>query len=428
METVSVLSMVAAGLALYTALYHGFIFHLRRQERDHLWLAVTGLGVLGVSAGSGMLYGATDVETGEFWQRFMFATSPLILVGFLRFSFTFLRVEHRRLDRAALGFSGLVVLLATATPLIFTGEAAVQHPTPFGSVFVQSSLSPVGYAVVAGFLGFFAAALVLHARHLRGTDPASRVLFAALCVWFATGLNDGAVAVGLYQAPYLLCFGYLGILVGTSSILLRRFTASIGTLERFADHLHEMVEERTEEVRKRELQLAHGEQLAAIGTLAASVAHEINNPIAFVHSNLNRLQEIWNKPDSAEDVEEILAECREGTERVRVIVTELLKLSRQSDGRMSPVDLNQLVESVLPVLRPLARYRAELHTNLPPVPKVNADPRLLSQVILNLVVNSLEAVPEGHAEANRVTVSTAYEDGSVWLMVSDTGAGIPTDL
>jgi signal transduction histidine kinase len=126
-------------------------------------------------------------------------------------------------------------------------------------------------------------------------------------------------------------------------------------------------------------------------------------------------------------VEEILLECREGTERVRGIVSDLLSLARRGDGRTDEVDLHEVIASVLPVVRKFARYRAALVTDLRGVPRLRGDARLLGQVVLNLVMNALQAIPEGSAERNRVCISTSLADGAAWLEVSDTGPGIPAE-
>ena len=85
------------------------------------------------------------------------------------------------------------------------------------------------------------------------------------------------------------------------------------------------------------------------------------------------------------------------------------------------------MSKVLPVVRKFARHRAALVTDLRGVPRLRGDARLLGQVVLNLVMNGLQAIPEGSAERNRVCVSTSFADGSAWLEVSDTGNGIPAE-
>jgi signal transduction histidine kinase len=427
MQWASGLALATATVAFFSALYHGWLYHLRRWDTEHLWLAISALGVVAVSGTQAMLYGAASVEQGELWQRWMFVASTPILVGFLRFSFCFLGVWPRWLDRAGLLFAAVVVSLCLGTDRVFDGTPVPREIGFLGAAFVESGIDAVGYAVMVTFFAFFGAAVALHARQLP-RHAAARSIFPNLCVWLVTGTSDGLVAAGLYSGPYLLVLGYVAVLAGISRVLFIRFVRSADDLERFASEMHEMVEARTEELRQKDLQLAHGERLATLGTLAASVAHEINNPIAFVHSNLNRLEELYEKPEAGDETREILAECRQGTERVRAIVANLLDLARRGERDAGPVDLAEVIGSILPLVRSKARSRARIVTRLAKVPAVLGDATLLGQVVLNLVVNALEAIPEDAPERNQVTISTHAGAGVVRLEVADTGVGIDPAL
>lgn len=428
MSPASAIAFSAALVVLYVASFHGWIFWLRREEREHLWLAVTACAIASFGVTAALLYSARTVEEGIYWQRVMFLTSCPLLVGFLRFSFCFLGLDRPLADRIALVFGAGVALLALASNLPFTGEPIRHHVPLFGLDWVESSLSPFGHAIMASYFVAFAYLIALYARHVRAGGREVRTLLATLCLWCTAALSDAAVASGIYDAPYSLAFGYLAIVLGFSGILVRRLLHARSELERLASRLEEEVEARSEELQRKELQLARGERLATIGTLAASVAHEINNPIAFVHSNLNRLDEMWDKDEGRDEVGEILAECREGTERVRGIVSDLLRLARSGDVRMEPVDLHETIAKVLPLARGSARRRARLSTRLAGVPRVLGDERLLGQVVLNLVMNALQAIPEGTPETNSVSVSTSCEGGGVRLVVADTGPGISEEL
>jgi signal transduction histidine kinase len=428
MSFASASALSAALIVLYVASFHAWIYWQRREEREHLWLAVTASGIAGFGVTAAMLYSAHTVEEGIYWQRAMFLTSCPLLVGFLGFSHSFLGVERPLVVRVGLAFSGSVVLLAYASDLLLTGEPLVRRAPLFGLHWVESVISPLGRALMASYFVAFAYLIALYTRHARSGGREVRTLLVTLCLWCAAGASDAAVAMGVYDAPYSLAFGYLAIVVGFSGILIRRLLQARTELERLASRLEEDVETRSEELRRKELQLARGEQLATIGTLAASVAHEINNPIAFVHSNLNRLDEMWDKDEERDEVSEILDECREGTERVRGIVSDLLRLSRSGDVRTEPVDLHETIAKALPLARGPARRRARLSTRLAGVPRVLGDERLLGQVVLNLVMNALQAIPEGTPETNQVSVSTSSEGGGVRLVVADTGPGIPEEL
>jgi signal transduction histidine kinase len=428
MSLASAFALSAALIVLYVACFHAWIFWQRREEREHLWLAVTAAAIAAYGVAAAMLYSAGSMEEGITWQRVMFLTSCPLLVGFLRFSFAFLDVERPRAARIGLAFAAGVALVLIGSDLVFTGQAVARSAPLFGLHWTESGLSPFGRALMASYFVAFAYLIALYTRHARRGGRDVRTLLVTLCLWCTAGLSDAAVAMGFYEAPYSLAFGYLAIVLGFSSILIRRLLQARTELESLAAGLEEEVETRSEELRRKDLQLARGEQLATVGTLAASVAHEINNPIAFVHSNLNRLGEMWDKDDERDEVAEILAECREGTERVSSIVSDLLRLARSGDVRTEPVDLHETIAKALPLARGPARRRARLTTRLAGVPRVEGDERLLGQVVLNLVMNALQAIPEGTPETNEVSVSTSLEGGNVRLVVADTGPGIPEEL
>ncbi len=311
--------------------------------------------------------------------------------------------------------------------LVFGGAAIERNVDYLGLHYYARDLGPFGFATVAVFGAYITFVVRIWFVHRRKISEGSNLRIAAFSLLLLAGISDMAVGLRFYEAPLLIVFGYTGFLVALSSILLRRLVHSMDEVERSAVELYDLVAQRTEELRQKDLQLAHGERMATIGTLAASVAHEINNPIAFVSSNLNHLERITKEIELTE-VSEIIFECREGVDRVRGIVADLLSMARRSDGFEEPVDLVEVVRSALGMLANEARYRTRLETQLAAVPHVLGDARLLGQVVVNLVLNAIQAIPEGDPESNQVTVSTSNENGSVQLVVRDTGPGIPKGL
>jgi PAS domain S-box-containing protein len=183
-----------------------------------------------------------------------------------------------------------------------------------------------------------------------------------------------------------------------------------------------------EEMRAR---LALADRMASVGTLAAGVAHEINNPLAYVIANLDYArQELCEAnpgqaPKEAE-VPEALKEAREGAERVRVIVKELKMFSRPDDERMELVDVHRAIDSAATMAWNEIRHRARLVKEYQPVPSVYGNEARLGQVFLNLLVNAAQAIPEGAADRNEIRVSTRLdEQGRIVIEVRDTGGGIP---
>jgi two-component system, cell cycle sensor histidine kinase and response regulator CckA len=180
------------------------------------------------------------------------------------------------------------------------------------------------------------------------------------------------------------------------------------------------------ERKQMETQLAQAGRLASVGLLAAGVAHEVNNPLAYIMNNITYA--IANLPDHVEDVACALREARTGAERVRDIVQGLKTFSRSDDEKIVPTDVCRLLDSAIRVAHNEIRHRALLVRDYDHVPPVEADGRLV-QVFLNLIVNATHAIHEGDVQRNRITVSARHlaETNEVAVQVSDTGIGIPPE-
>jgi signal transduction histidine kinase len=409
---------------IYTALLHAWIYAHRRAARAHLWLAISALGSAGIAIAVIGRSAATTTEAAISWQRWQMVGGAVLAIGFVRWAHAALRLQRPRLERAVDVFVALDCI-AVACGAIFSDEIAMRPALGRDGVVPEAMLTPFGTVVVAIF-----AALVLYVGVELGraarqrSEP--RPLFAAYCLFAVALLHDVGVGVNLVNGTQLLPLGYLVMISGLSAVLVRHFVRSMGRAEQLATDLHARVEERSAELRRKERQLVHGERLAALGTLAAGVAHEINDPMAFVSSNLNRVEEIWSHPVERRDVPEILDECHDGLARLRATVAELLRLARRSESATVPVDLAEVVASVLPLVRAEGRFRARWTEFLTAVPAVRGDPGLLAQVALQLLLNGIRSIPEGDAGAHRIAVSTGSERGRVRLRVRDSGPPIPS--
>ena len=188
-------------------------------------------------------------------------------------------------------------------------------------------------------------------------------------------------------------------------------------------------------------QLMISDRMASVGTLAAGVAHEINNPLAAVIGNLEYIAETVARPPGSEiatahsdawiieEIREPLDDARNAAERVRFIVRDLKIFSRSSAKEVSgPVDVNAIMDSSLRMAWNEVRHRARLVKDLAEIPTVDANEARLGQVFLNLVVNAAQAITEGNAERNEILVRTRLEGERVIVEVSDTGVGIPAEI
>jgi PAS domain S-box-containing protein len=179
-----------------------------------------------------------------------------------------------------------------------------------------------------------------------------------------------------------------------------------------------------------QLQLA--DRLATMGTLAAGVAHEINNPLAFVTSNIEYVADVLERarggeldPQTYDDVIKALRASQGGAERVRVIVRDLRAFARTEQEAITRLDLRRLLDAAANMIRNEVRHHATVEKDYGPVPWVDANEPRLVQVFLNLIQNAAHAIPAGSASANSIRLVTrTSEGGDAIVEVRDTGGGI----
>lgn len=190
----------------------------------------------------------------------------------------------------------------------------------------------------------------------------------------------------------------------------------------------------TDELETRK-QLVHTDRLASLGALAAGVAHEINNPAAFIllgTQQLGRLLQQLPTDDASSPTRvrmtEVVGDLHDGVQRIAQIVGELRMFARIPESAVStPVDVNRLMTSAVTLTQAVVKSRAKVELDLGQLPPLPGDHARLGQVFVNLLVNAAQAIPTGDPERHRVRVETREKSGSVIVRVSDTGVGIPEE-
>jgi PAS domain S-box-containing protein len=183
--------------------------------------------------------------------------------------------------------------------------------------------------------------------------------------------------------------------------------------------------------RRHEAQLIISDRMASVGSLAAGVTHEINNPLAAVLANLElALGDARSLPASrtTERLIEELADAQEAANRVREIVRDLKLFSRSEEERLGPVDAREVLESALRMAWNEIRHRARLVRIFEDVPLVYGNDARLGQVFLNLLVNAAQAIPDGRAEANEIRVSLRRVGERVLVEIVDSGSGMSDEV
>lgn len=229
------------------------------------------------------------------------------------------------------------------------------------------------------------------------------------------------------------------------------------------------LEEANQHLKQNQVQLVQSEKMASIGQLAAGVAHEINNPVGFINSNLTTLDEyrrdltalinnyleleqlatknpaLSNNQDLVStleairnlkekmdldfilgDFDKIISESREGTDRIKKIVQDLKDFSHVDQAELKWANLNKGLESTLNIVWNEIKYKATVKKDYGDIPEVYCYPQQLNQVFMNILVNAAHAIED----KGEIKISTAYLDGAepmVEIRISDTGKGIPPE-
>jgi len=176
------------------------------------------------------------------------------------------------------------------------------------------------------------------------------------------------------------------------------------------------------EARRLQQRLTIADRMASVGTLAAGVAHEVNNPLAYVKSNVDFA--VAAGPALPAAVLEALTQAQDGIERIRVTVRDLKTFTRGEEETRKLVEVNRVLETSLSMAGNEIRHRARLFTELRSVGPVLMNEAKLGQVFLNLLVNAAHAIPDGAASENAITVRTTDDGERVTIEISDTGRGI----
>ena len=227
--------------------------------------------------------------------------------------------------------------------------------------------------------------------------------------------------------------------------LLRRYTQMTALNIQLSDTRHQLVQ---------------SEKLASIGQLAAGVAHEINNPIGYVHSNIGALEkylhdlfnmlaayelaeaEITSPETSAriealrkgfdieflrEDIPQLMKETKEGISRVKKIVRDLKDFSRiDNTDQYQLANLHHGIDSTLNIVANEIKYKADVIKEYGDLPEVECLPTQINQVIMNLCVNAAHAISD--AKRGKIIIRTGCSGKNVWIEVGDTGSGIAADV
>jgi len=351
----------------------------------------------------------------------------LHVVAWLRYSNAHLGLKAQRWEQwyeRILLVGGLLALLPT---IAYRNQLQTHTFHALDFRYIDPVPTPFGIVLLAALLSVFA---LLTVRYLgawvRGSPDAPVHVFA-LCAFLIMGVNDACIlALGL-DLPYLLDVGF-ALPVGAVTVsLTNRFAADAHDLHRLRQRLQLVVDERTRELGSTLQALHRAEKLAALGQLAAGVAHEVNSPLAVITANLKGLAEF--EPCLSADSRESITDALVASGRVAHIARQLLDTSRVAASG-SPVQSVLVSDAVAESVRTALSTcgdRVELATDVPLDLTALAQHETLVQVLVNLIVNGAQSIPEERTDG-RVIVRGERKEGRVLIVVEDNGSGMTEEV
>jgi len=422
------IALLSAGIALYVAVL------ARQLSRAPGWhdqryfalaaVAVSGFALLNIPTTAPILS-----ATGVFiCSRIQFALAAVHTAAWLRYSTALVGRPGSQTDRRLLPVLGLFGAIGALTPAFVTSDVFTHTFRPLGIVYRSARMT------VAGDLGYAVVLLLLlvpvtrFARAWRHGVANAGVQFLALVLLLLLSLNDTLVLAGVYSAPYLVDVAFLIPIAAVGYSLTWRFVEDARALKALRDGLERQVAERTAELGRTQEALHRAEKLAALGQFAAGVAHEVNNPAAALAANLQYVQE-HESEELSRNGRDALDESMKAVQRIAAIVRQLLdagRLAANPEPRTS-VAVGPLAEGAISVARARFARRARLRNLVPEGLYVSGQEGVLTQVLVNLVVNAVQAVPEGRTDGE-VSVSVEPAGDRVRLVVTDNGAGMSSEV
>lgn len=281
------------------------------------------------------------------------------------------------------------------------------------------------------------------------------ILIQGAIVFTVSALAGTALGVGAYSFPVRLVRKMEGE--------IEQLIDSVQTAQEESERLRTVAEASAvelemayEELKASEAKIMQHEKLASIGHLAAGVAHEVNNPLAFISGNLGVLRqygawlrEFYSLQEEAlnrngddaylqklreekerlnidfvvSDLDQLVGQCLDGTDRVQKIVKELKGFSVMDEAEFKIVDINDCLDSTVRLVSTQLAKKAEIITDYGELPPTGCYPQQLSQVFLNLLINAAHAI-EGRGT---IKIRTLARERSIYIAITDSGCGIPQE-
>ena len=424
MSLVTTLWSMQAAAALTLAVLYAVVWSIDRRNLANLTLCVVAVAMAVAARDEvGMMHAATTTEYGD-WARVIYVPIFFALVGLVLFVQLFLGTGRLWLLWTIVGARVAVVVgnfltyptlswreIGALRHVPFLGEqVAVAGPTVLRSWHLLSLASCTLIIV-------FVADAALSAWRRGGAEGRRKALVVAVGVGLPLTITivvAQAVIQGALPLPLLVTPAFL------ITILVMAVELSRGFL------LTRQTRQELEELRS---ELARAGRVTALGQLASALAHELSQPLSAILRNAEAAEIHLNNPaPDLDELREIVADIRKDDRRAGDVIEQMRSLIKRRTLQMHPLALNEVVEDVISLVHSdaLARHVALDYVMTPGLPLVSGDRVHLSQVLLNLIINGMDATQASPAYNKRVVIEARpREEGRIEVAVTDSGPGLP---
>ncbi|HZC86168.1 MAG TPA: ATP-binding protein [Steroidobacteraceae bacterium] len=424
MSLVTTLWSMQAAAALTLAVLYGLVWSIDRRNLANLTLCIVAVA-MAVAARDEvrMMHAATTTEYGE-WTRLIYLPLFFALVGQMFFVHLFLGTGRVWLLSIIVGARVVVLAGNFLTHPTFAWREIVglrqvtflgEQVSIAGPIVLRSWhwLSLASYLLIIVFI----ADAALRAWRRGGAEGRRKALVIAAGVGIPltlTAVYSQAVLLGALPLPFLVTPSFLITIVVMAVELSRGFI------------LNRQTRQELEELRA---ELARAGRVTALGQLASALAHELSQPLSAILRNAEAAELHLNGPHpDLDELRAIVTDIRKDDQRAGDVIEQMRSLIKRRTLQMHPLALNEVVEDVISLVHSdaLARHVALDYVMTPGLPLVSGDRVHLSQVLLNLIINGMDATQASPAYNKRVVIEARpREEGRVEVAVTDSGPGLP---
>ncbi len=418
---------MASALSVYVALLSRR-FSAAPGWRDQHWFSLAALTASAYSALNVPVLVNASMTFAVACARIQLLLCSLHVASWILYTAEYLKEPLGRCGRLSVGSVVALGVAATIPGVVYTGEVRLRWFEPLDVLYRDPATTWFGDLALVGLVGAFLPILARFALAARRGVPHAATHVVAIGALLCLAANDALNVAGLISTPYMVDLAYVVPVGAVGYVLTARFADDARALEAMRAHLETLVEHRTQELVRAREALYRSEKLAALGQLAAGVAHEVNSPAATVAANLSylerRLEEGLPRGEELECVRESTVAMR----RIGSITRQLLHAGQlAASGTVShDVAVAAVAREVLATARSRCPSHVVLEERVPEDLRAFGQEDVLHQVLVNLVVNGAQAVPEGRP--GKVEIRGQREAGRVLITVDDDGAGMPPEI